>query len=276
MTDKLNHYLQKWRLSNPHLLAQTATSHVYTVEWNGETVVLKLLTPIGVHDEHAGAIALDCWDGNGAVRLFQHDDEAHLMEYIDGTDLLPMVENGDDEQATIIIAETLNKIHSAYSGKPPNGLWTLKRRFKGFFDKVREDELAGIGSIFRRAEPLVTSLLDNQKEECVLHGDMHHWNIRHHAQRGWLTFDPKGVYGERTFDAANTLCNPMTMPQLVTDETRLLKNAEILAKHLSIDLSRLLAFTFAYACLSAAWSLEDGDEPELTLTVAKILETHVL
>ena len=276
MSDKLNHYLKKWNLSNPQLLAETATSHVYSVEMNGETFALKLLTPIGVHDESPGTIALDCWAGNGAVRLFQYDDEAQLMEYIDGTDLVQMVENGDDEQATIIIAETLNKIHSAYNGKPPDGLWALKRRFRSLFEKAEQDKLEGIDSVFRRAAPFVQNLLDNQQEERILHGDMHHWNMRYHAKRGWLTFDPKGVYGERSFDAANTLCNPVIMPELVTDEKRLLRNAEILAKHLHIDLSRILAYTFAYTCLSVAWSLEDDQNPYPTVKLAEILETHVL
>jgi streptomycin 6-kinase len=276
MPDKLNHYLKKWQLSNAKPLAQTATSYVYTVEMNGETAVLKLLTPIGIHDEHAGAVALECFDGQAAVRLFHYDDEAHLMEYIDGTDLVPMVENGDDEGATIIIARILNQIHNAYQGKAPDGLWTLKRRFQSLFIKAQKDEKADIDSVFRRAAPIAKKLLDNPQEERVLHGDIHHWNIRHHATRGWLAFDPKGVYGERTFDAANTLCNPMTMTELVTDETRLLRNAEILAKHLHIELSRLLSFAFAYTCLSAAWSLEDDDDPYLALTVAKMLEAHVL
>jgi streptomycin 6-kinase len=275
MIDKLKHYLQKWQLSDARLLAQTATSHVYTVQYKGVTVVLKLLTPIGLHDEYAGAIALECFAGQGAVRLFHSDDEAHLMEYIDGTDLLPMVENGDDEQATVIIAEVLNKIHSAYQGKPPVGLWTLKRRFQSLFSRAKQDEQAGIVSIFRRAAPFVQSLLENPQEERVLHGDIHHWNIRHHAKRGWLAFDPKGLYGERTFDAANTLCNPMTMRKLVTDEARLLRNAENLAEHLHIELWRLLSFTFAYACLGVAWSLEDDDDPYPTLTVAEILEAHI-
>ena len=43
---KLNYYLAAWNLSNPQLLAQTATSHIYTVTHDTETVVLKLLSPL--------------------------------------------------------------------------------------------------------------------------------------------------------------------------------------------------------------------------------------
>jgi streptomycin 6-kinase len=37
----------------------------------------------------------------------------------------------------------------------------------------------------------------------------------------------------------------------------------------------LLSFTFAYACLSVAWSLEDDDDPYPILTIAEILEAHI-
>jgi streptomycin 6-kinase len=113
----------------------------------------------------------------------------------------------------------------------------------------------------------------------VLHGDIHHRNIRK-TSRGWLTFDPKGLVGERTYDCANTLCNPV-MPELVHNETRLLTNAAILADKLSLDLSRVLAFTYAYACLNASWWLmrigTKGAEDivQWHLNIAVIIEPHV-
>jgi streptomycin 6-kinase len=44
-------------------------------------VVLKLLTPIGAEDESDGVVALHYFGGHGAVRLLDHNDEAHLLEY---------------------------------------------------------------------------------------------------------------------------------------------------------------------------------------------------
>ena len=43
-TNKLNHYLATWNLSNPQLLTQTITSQIYTVTHPTETVILKLLS----------------------------------------------------------------------------------------------------------------------------------------------------------------------------------------------------------------------------------------
>jgi streptomycin 6-kinase len=100
---RLNQYLAAWNLSNPQLLAQTATSHIYTVTYGTETVVLKLLSPLET-EEQRGAMALRYFDGRGAVRLLRYDEGAHLMEYAVGNELVTLVERGEDENATRIIA----------------------------------------------------------------------------------------------------------------------------------------------------------------------------
>lgn len=266
MTKTLNAYLQLWNLSDPQPLAQTATSTVYTVTYQGETAVLKLLSPIGIADEQSGAVALDYWQGRGAVKLLRHDASAHLLEYAEGDSMTSLVAQGHDEQATEIIAEVLNQLHAVRS-PIPNSLWTLQRRFRSLFVAAENAP----ESIFARAALVAERLLDDPRDVCVLHGDMHHYNVRQ-SRRGWLTYDPKGVVGERAYDAANTLCNPDGHPDLVRSEERLLRNAEILARVMGVELRRLLAFTFAYACLSAAWSIEDGYDPSLALSVAAIAE----
>jgi streptomycin 6-kinase len=159
-------------------------------------------------------------------------------------------------------------------------LFTLDRWFGELFNKAAADEQAGIQSIYVRSAPLVQRLLADQRELCVLHGDIHHRNIRQ-SSRGWLAFDPKGLVGERTYDCANTLCNP-PIPELVHNETRLLTNAAILSDMLAIDLSRVLAFTYAYACLNAShWCLRIGmddiaeDLIQWHLKVAEIIEPHI-
>jgi streptomycin 6-kinase len=277
MTEDLNHYLQAWNLSDPQPIAQTPTSHVYTVTSGGVTTVLKLLTLLGVKDEKPGAVALRHYDGHGAVRLLRHDDQAHLLEYAEGDDLTGMVKNGGDEQATVIIAGVLNKLHHRQPNTPPQGLRPLKRWFRALFIKARADRRAGQETIYMRGARIAEALLADQRDLRVLHGDIHHENIRHNAQRGWLAFDPKGLYGERTYDAANTLCNP-DMPELVTNEGRLLTTVEILARETGMDHSRLVAFLFAYACLSVCWAQEDdinADWVDTTLRIAEIAEPHV-
>lgn len=270
----LSDYLTTWELSDPHLLAETVTSHIYTVTSEGTRVVLKLLKPYGT-EERSGAAALRCYDGQGAVRLLRDDEHAHLLEYADGDDLIPLVKAGKDEQATRIIADVLNKFYSATKDSSPDGLTSLRRWFRELFKKAEADNRTGLDSIYMRAAAVAETLLAEPREVCVLHGDIHHQNIRYHAQRGWLAFDPKGLYGERTYDTANTLCSPGSMPEFVQNEDRLLRNARILAEALGIDFTRLLNFTFVYACLSASWSLNDDQDADHALRVAEIIERNL-
>lgn len=273
-TNKLNHYLAAWGLSNPHLLTQTMTSHIYTVTHRAETAVLKLLSPSET-EEQRGALALRYFGGHGAVRLLRYDEGAQLIEYAAGDHLVRLVERGEDERATGIIAEIISQLHSVPQDAPYDGLVPLQRWFGALFAKAAGDRRAGIESIYVRSAALAERLLDEQRDIRVLHGDIQHYNIRQSA-RGWLAFDPKGLVGERTYDCANTLCNPV-MPELVHSERRVLTNAAILAGMLTLDTWRVLAFTYAYACLNASWWLQLGgsDIVQWSLTVAEVIEPHI-
>jgi Streptomycin 6-kinase len=276
--NKLNYYLAAWDLSNPELLTQTMTSQIYTVTYETETVILKLLSPLET-EEQRGAMALRYFDSQGAVRLFRYDAGAHLMEYAAGDELVTLVERGEDENATRIIAQVIDQLHNVPQNIPQDGLIRLERWFEALFDKAASDRQADIDSIYVRSASLARRLLADQRDVRVLHGDIHHRNIRK-SPRGWLTFDPKGLVGERTYDCANTLCNPV-IPELVHNETRLLTNAAILADNLALDLSRLLAFTYAYACLNASWwSLLTGTKGaeeivQWHLKIAVLIEPHI-
>jgi streptomycin 6-kinase len=274
-TNNLTSYLAAWDLSSPQLLTQTATSHIYTVTHGAETLILKLLAATET-EEQRGALALRYFGGCGAVRLLRYDEGAHLIEYAAGDELVVLVERGEDQNATRIIAQVIEQLHSVPQDAPRDGLVPLERWFGALLDKGAADRQAGVESIYVRGAALAGRLLAGAREVRVLHGDIHHRNIRQ-SPRGWLAFDPKGLVGERTYDCANTLCNPV-MPELVHNETRLLTNAAILADALALDLSRVLAFTYAYACLNASWwsALPGGDDiVAWSLNVARIVEPHI-
>jgi len=215
------------------------------------------------------------FDGHGAVRLLRYDEGAQLMEYAAGDELVTLVERGEDERATRIITQVITQLHSVPQDAPHDGLVALDRWFGALFAKAAADRQAGIESIYVRSAALTERLLADQRDIRVLHGDIQHYNIRQ-SPRGWLAFDPKGLVGERTYDCANTLCNPV-MPELVHNETRLLTNAAILADMLTLDPWRVLAFTYAYACLNASWWLQLGgsDIVQWALKVAEIIEPHI-
>ena len=86
--------------------------------------------------------------------------------------------------------------------------------------------------------------------------------------RGWLAIDPKGLAGERGFDLANLFCNPDL--RTATAPGRLARQATVVAKVAGLERGRLLRWILAWAGLSAAWTLEDGDDPEVALAVAEL------
>src|SRR5262249_51815662 len=149
-TNKLNHYLAAWALSNPQLLTQTITSQIYTVTRGAETFVLKLLSP-SEREEQRGALSLRYFDGHGAVRLLRYDEGAQLMEYAAGEELVTLVERGEDQRATGIIAQVITQLHSVPQDAPHDGLVPLDRWFAALFAKAAADRQVGIESIYVRS-----------------------------------------------------------------------------------------------------------------------------
>ena len=253
MKDKLAHYASIWGLRPLGKLAKDRpTSQVHKVEYRGGPAVLKILTPIGQEDERHGATALAYWDGQGAARLYQADAGAHLLEFIDGRDCVALVQEGRDDGASAIIGETLARLHAA-AGPPPENLTTLDMRFAELFDAAGRP---GIDPIFQRGAAMARALLDAPLNTTVLHGDLHHENILHSSERGWLAIDAKGLRGETTYDGAMAVLNPKGVDELVESPERIRTIVRILAEKMNVSDCRLLRYTFAHACLSASWSME--------------------
>ena len=87
---------------------------------------------------------------------------------------------------------------------------------------------------------------------------------------------PEGARGRAAYDCANTLCNP-GLAAVVHNETRLLATAALLADLLGLEAPRVLAFTYAYACLNASRWLQPGGHAIVRwmLTVAELIEPHL-
>ncbi len=101
-----------------------------------------------------------------------------------------------------------------------------------------------------------------------MHGDIHHENVLDFGPRGWLAIDPKGLFGERSFDYGNLFCNPDI--ETAAAPGALARRAAIVARAAIIEPSRLLSWVLAYAGLSAAWTIGDGGDPRPALTIAEI------
>jgi streptomycin 6-kinase len=131
------------------------------------------------------------------------------------------------------------------------------------------------GGILADCAATARELLASEREVAVLHGDIHHGNILDFGPRGWLAIDPKGLIGERGFDYANLFCNPDAAVALAPG--RLAREVDVVAEAAGLERQRLLQWIMAYAGLSVAWFLEDGEweQAKTPLAVAELAASEL-
>jgi streptomycin 6-kinase len=261
-----DHYLNQWHLVPDGDPIITHSSQLLPVIYNSQSAMLKIATS---EEEHRGASLMVWWNGEGAARVFKHEDDAILMERAIGNrSLVSMTKTGQDDEASKIICEVVTKLHANKQKPLPTTLVPLSIWFRSLHLAAKEQ-----GGIFTQASLIAEELLNNPQDIVVLHGDIHHQNILDSGQHGWIAIDPKGLVGERGFDYANIFCNPDW--NVATSPGRLTCQATIIAKTAGLERSRLIKWILAYAGLSAAWSLQDGDSPDLALAIANLSKAEI-
>jgi len=256
-------FLQRWNLTPDGDSIVTPTSRLLPVCQGDQPAMLKVATE---PEEARGGALMVWWDGDGAARVLAHDGPALLLERATGTrSLITMSTSGQDDEATGIICAVVARLH-ARRNSPPAGLVPLEEWFRALWPAARAH-----GGILRDSAATAHTLLADQRDVSVLHGDIHHGNILDFGSRGWLAIDPKGLFGERGFDYANTFCNPEQ--DVGTLRERIRRRSEIIATAARLDQGRLLQWVLAYAGLSAAWFLGgwgDVESATLPLLIAEI------
>jgi streptomycin 6-kinase len=229
------------------------------VRAGGERAMLK----IAVHEEERrGGALMAWWGGIGAARVLAREDEAILLERLDGPrSLAAMARAGEDDEATCILCHTAMALHAPRPEPPPASLTPMEVWFRALWPAASAQ-----GGTLALAASAARDLLDDPRDIAVLHGDYHHDNVLDGGERGWLVIDPKGVLGERGFEYANLFRNPDAPTVLMPG--RLGRQAAIVARAASLDVDRLLAWILAYAGLGAAWSLESGDQGDAAVGLA--------
>jgi streptomycin 6-kinase len=222
-------------------------------------VVLKLGVPN--HELNSEIAALRLYNGRGACRLLEVDSHKGmlLLERLLPGRMLSTLE--DDEQATRIAAEVMSQL---WRHVPENrdDFIQLKDWFGGF-KRLRQKFEGGTGPLPEKlvatAEALSRELLAENKDESLLHGDFHHFNVLE-SGRGWLAIDPKGVIGPKGYEVGPLLINPVpnflngSNPKIRTE-----KRIAILSEMLCMERERVRAWGICHAVLSAWWSIEDND-----------------
>lgn len=261
----LDYFIDLWDLEKPELITETKWALLYKTTYNHKPTVLKIFGPDSFEDEKDGIEFLNILNGQACVKAIEYNENGLLMEYLDGPTLDTLVIDGQDDEASEIIAKILNQIHAIPIPKELN-FRTLETRFESLFEYAQKHQ----DSVFEHAARLAKKLLKNQTDICLLHGDMHHSNVMKGPDGGWIAIDPKGLVGDPAYDAANTFRNPHTAPDIVESEDRFLKQTKIVSDIMDIDHQKIINYAFVQSCLSISWSLKDdekykGDDPMIEI-----------
>jgi streptomycin 6-kinase len=216
------------RLGDPY--PPGAAGYVVRAELpDGTPAVLKLQQTHREDEQEADA--LECWGGDGAVRLLLRDDERHalLLERCEpGT---PLSQCADDPLGVLI-------------GLLPR-LWKDAAGFHTLEDEVAHWDLDGeVGA-------LASNLAATQGELVLVHQDLHGDNVLSAQREPWLVIDPKPLAAEREFAVA-----PIVRSfELGHSKRDVLYRLDRLCAELELDRERARGWTLVQ---TVAWSADSS------------------
>ena len=170
---------------------------------DGGTAVLK----VSWVDEETRwePVALAAWNGEGAVRLLEHDDECGAM-LLERLDPARSARELDGMAAATVLGRVCRRLAVA---APPLVPWV---------QDLAERWVEQIPATWRRlGRPIDASAVDLAVATCrelgpgqprtLLHGDLVFDNVLRGEREPWLVIDPMGMAGEPAFDGGNFLGN---------------------------------------------------------------------
>jgi streptomycin 6-kinase len=195
----------KWQIELEPLIADTWITVVLfgTSPVLGPVVIKS--SPNAV-DVVAQARAFEIGAGHNVPCLYDLDLEHGTMvmeRIVPGTELRHV--EMDDDVATRIAVETLRTFWRPVSDV--DGLIPQRRVLQPLFDWTPQPELIDPGLV-AQAQQLAASLLEQSTQNCLVHGDFHHWNVLQRTSGEWVIIDPIGVVGDRASDIARWMHNP--------------------------------------------------------------------
>jgi streptomycin 6-kinase len=260
----------RWELTEVEPAPTLSYNFVAFANRGEEQVVLKMGVPNREFKSEMATLRL--FNGEGACRLIRYDEEKYwmLLERLNPGVMLATLR--DDEQATTIAAEVMQKI---WKPTPEADVFLrLSDWFEGL-KRLRAMFNGGTGPLTRklveRTERSVKDFFIENHKPVLMHGDFHHFNILS-SERGWLIIDPKGVTGPACYEVGSLLMNPWSDLIGMLDYRAVTKRRiDILHERLGFERERIREWGLAHAVLSAWWGIEDNTGWEYSLAFAEMI-----
>ncbi|MFD5709956.1 aminoglycoside phosphotransferase family protein [Streptomyces pharetrae] len=243
-------FLARWqlRLDGPPMYGWCALV-LPVLRADATPAVLKLQL---LDEESEGEpVALRAWNGDGAVRLLDHDLDtgAMLLERLDPARTLSHVP--DSRTAVQVIARLLAHLTALPA---PGELRRLGDIAHGMLDRTPR-------VLERIPDPEARSLLADcaaavrevadEPGDRLLHWDLHYDNVLAADRADWLAIDPKPLAGDPAFDLLPAIDNRF-------DPAEIHWRFDAMTDILALDRARARAWTLGRVLQNCLWEVEEG------------------
>ncbi|MBC9728898.1 aminoglycoside phosphotransferase family protein [Streptomyces sp. TRM68367] len=251
LPDTAAEFLNRWnlRLDGPPMHGVAALVLPVVRHADSTPAALKLQLP---DEESEGEpTALRIWNGDGAVRLLDHDvpTGTMLLERLDPTRMLSHVPDVHDA------VETIAALLAHLTAFPaPKGM----RRLADIAHAMLDDTPQALPRVpDPKARRLLTDCAAAVREvvpdpgDRLLHWDLHYDNVLASDRAPWLAIDPKPLAGDPGFDLLPALHNRY-------DPTDTRWRFDAMTDVLGLDRERARAWSLGRVLQNCLWEIEDG------------------
>ncbi|MFD4593834.1 aminoglycoside phosphotransferase family protein [Streptomyces rubiginosohelvolus] len=254
------HLLERWQLLRDGAVRSGQASLVLPVlRHDGTRAVLKLQLP---REETTAALTgLRAWNGDGMVRLLDHDPASSgmLLERLDGARTLASID--DDDVAMGILAD----LHARLVAVPaPQGLRGLGDVAAAMLEQVPQ-------AVARLTDPADRDLLRgwasavaelaDEPGDRLLHWDLHYDNVLAAQREPWIAIDPEPLAGDPGFDLWPALDSRWDDVVAKGEPLRVVgRRFDLLTDALGLDRARAAGWTLGRLLQNALWDIEDGEQ----------------
>ncbi|MER0243497.1 aminoglycoside phosphotransferase family protein [Streptomyces sp. HSW2009] len=250
--------MERWglRIAGPTMYGMASLVAPVTCA-DGRPAALKLQE---VREETAGSVAaLRAWDGDGVVRLLDHDPAtaSMLLERLDAA--RPLSAGADDATAMPVIADLLVRMTALPA---PAGL----RHLADIAADMVEQTAGAVGALREPAEQkllrycadAVAELL-SEPGDRLLHWDLHGGNVLAGGREPWLAIDPEALAGDPGFELLPSLDDRWPPGVTAGEVSRTgLRRFDLLTEALDLDRQRAVGWTLGRVLQNGLWDIEDG------------------
>nr|WP_199701274.1 aminoglycoside phosphotransferase family protein [Jiangella rhizosphaerae] len=250
----LDRTLERWRLRPDGPPGNGMAALVQPVTRADGTRAVLRLQPSG-EETTAAVLGLRTWDGDGVVRLLDHDagTGAMLLERLDAA--RPLAAVPDDDAVMTVLGGLL------VEAPAPDGLPRLAdvaaatvSAAPGAVPALRD---AAERRLVEACAAAVTGLLSDAGDR-LLHWDLHAENVLAGEREPWLAIDPVPLAGDPAFDLWPALNSRWDTVVAGGVERVVLRRFDLLTELVGVDRERAAGWTLGRVLQNAPWEIEDG------------------